>query len=64
MLKKHPFKWTIALYVASFFALFILLGNEAQAQKVQRQNSMISANKLLMEKSRNQQRFILTVKGK
>ena len=33
MLKKHPFKWTIALYVASFFALFILLGNEAQAQK-------------------------------
>ena len=33
MLKKHPFEWTIALYVASFFAVFVLLGNEAQAQK-------------------------------
>tara|TARA_R100000388_G_scaffold86938_1_gene66620 strand:- start:662 stop:937 length:276 start_codon:yes stop_codon:yes gene_type:complete len=33
MLKKHPLKWTIALYVASFFAVFVLLGNEAQAQK-------------------------------
>ncbi len=33
MLKKHPFEWTLALYVASFFAVFVLLGNEAQAQK-------------------------------
>ena len=33
MLKKNPFKWTIALYVSSFFALFVLLGNEAHAQK-------------------------------
>lgn len=33
MLKKHPFEWTLALYVASFFAVFALLGNEAQAQK-------------------------------
>ena len=33
MLKKHPFEWTLALYVASFFAVFVLLGNNAQAQK-------------------------------
>tara|TARA_Y100000114_G_scaffold133810_1_gene133516 strand:- start:170 stop:445 length:276 start_codon:yes stop_codon:yes gene_type:complete len=33
MLKKHPLQWTVALYVASFFAVFVLLGNEAQAQK-------------------------------
>jgi hypothetical protein len=33
MFKKSPFEWTVALYVASFFALFVLLANEAHAQK-------------------------------
>ena len=33
MLRKNPLVYTLALYVASFFAVFVLLGNEAQAQK-------------------------------
>ena len=32
MLSKSPFKWTLALYVSIFLALFIMLGNEAVGQ--------------------------------
>ena len=33
MLRKSPLEYTLALYVASFLAVFVLLGNDAQAQK-------------------------------
>lgn len=33
MFKRSPLEYTLALYVASFLALFVLLGNEAYAQK-------------------------------
>ena len=32
MLSIKPFKWTAALYVAIFLALFVMVGNEALAQ--------------------------------
>ena len=33
MIRRSPFEYTLALYIASFLTVFILLGNEAQAQK-------------------------------
>ena len=33
MLRKSPLEYTLVLYVASFLAVFVLLGNDAQAQK-------------------------------
>ena len=33
MLRRNPLEYTLALYVVSFLAIFILLGSEAQAQK-------------------------------
>ena len=33
MLRKNPLEYIIALYAVSFLVLFVLLGNEAQAQK-------------------------------
>ena len=33
MLRKNPLIYTLALYVASFFAVFVLLINDAHAQK-------------------------------
>ena len=33
MLRKSPLEYALALYVASFLAVFVLLGNDAQAQK-------------------------------
>jgi len=32
MFKRNPLEWTIALYVAIFLALFVMVGSEAQAQ--------------------------------
>ena len=32
MIKKSPIKWTIALYLSIFLALFVMLGNDALAQ--------------------------------
>ena len=32
MLSKSPFKWTIALYISIFIAIFIMLGTEAHGQ--------------------------------
>ena len=33
MLRKNPLEYIIALYAVSFLVLFVLLGNEAHAQK-------------------------------
>jgi hypothetical protein len=33
MLRGSPLKWTVALYAAIFVVLFVMLGNEAHAQK-------------------------------
>ena len=33
MLRKNPLEYIIALYAVSFLVLFVLLGNNAQAQK-------------------------------
>ena len=33
MIRRNPFEYTLALYIVSFLTVFILLGNEAQAQK-------------------------------
>ena len=32
MLRKSPLEWSVALYVAIFIALFVMLGDEALAQ--------------------------------
>jgi hypothetical protein len=32
MFKRNPLEWTVALYVVLFLALFVMVGNEAQAQ--------------------------------
>ena len=32
MLRKSPLEWSVALYVAIFIALFVMLGNDALAQ--------------------------------
>ena len=32
MLKRNPLEWTIAVYVALFLALFVMVGTEAHAQ--------------------------------
>lgn len=32
MISKSPIKWSIALYLTIFLALFVMLGDEAQAQ--------------------------------
>jgi hypothetical protein len=33
MLRGNPLKWTVALYATIFIVIFIMLGNEAYAQK-------------------------------
>ena len=33
MSRGNPLKWTVALYIAIFAVLFVMLGNEAIAQK-------------------------------
>jgi len=32
MFKRNPLEWTVALYVVLFLALFVMVGNETQAQ--------------------------------